>query len=308
MRFFPSLSVNPFTLRVMRLLMRRMKPPRLPEGVTVEEVSVPGPPGAPEVQVRLYRPASLSRPVPALLWIHGGGLVMGRPEQDELSSARHARELGIVVAAVRYRLAPEHPFPAGLEDCYAALTWLHGNAERLGVQPDRIAIGGASAGGGLTAALAQLAHDRQQVTPTFQLLIYPMLDDRSALPAGVGEKKHYVWNRQSNQFGWTSYLQRAPGAADTPAYAVPARRQDVSGLPPAWVGIGALDLFLEEGQAYAQRLKDVGVACELQVVTGAYPGFDVMAPEAEVTRHFRASYVEALRRALFPDTAGNSAA
>jgi acetyl esterase/lipase len=304
-RFMPRFSMTPLTLFVMRTLMRRMRPSRLPPGVTVEDVKVPGPPGAPEVRVRLYRPATLARPAPALLWIHGGGLIIGSPEQDELGSARYAQELGITVAAVQYRLAPEHPFPAALEDCYAALGWLHAHAERLGIHPGRIAVGGASAGGGLAAALAQLAHDRAQVTPAFQLLIYPMLDDRSALGTGPDGKsqRHHVWNRESNRFGWSSYLQRALGAADVPPYAIPARREDLKGLPPAWVGVGTLDLFQEEDMAYTQRLKDCGVECELEVVPGAYHGFDMLVPHAEVTRHFRARQVEVLRRALFPGAA-----
>lgn len=299
-RFLPRFAFSPRILFVMRALMRRMRAPRLPPGVTVEDVRVPGPKGAPEVRVRLYRPESLARPAPALLWIHGGGLIMGAPEQDELGSAAYARELGITVAAVQYRLAPEHPFPAALEDCYAALQWLHAHAERLGLQPDRIAVGGASAGGGLAAALAQVAHDRQQVTPAFQLLVYPMLDDRSALDSSPASPRHHVWNRDSNRFGWTAYHQRELGAADIPPYAIPARREELKGLPPAWVGVGSLDLFLDEDRTYALRLKDAGVECTLEIVPGAYHGFDVLVPRAEVVRRFRAGQVDALRGALFP--------
>lgn len=298
-RFLPRFAMTPRILFVMRALMRRLRAPRLPPGVTVEDVQVPGPPGAPEIRVRLYRPDSLARPAPALLWIHGGGLIMGAPEQDERGSAAYARELGITVAAVQYRLAPESPFPAALEDCYAALQWLHTNAERLGIQPERIAIGGASAGGGLTAALAQVAHDRKQFTPAFQLLIYPMLDDRSSIDSSPPGPRHHVWNRDSNRFGWTSYHQRELGAADIPPYAIPARREDLKGLPPAWVGVGSLDLFLEEDLEYARRLKASGVDCTVEVVSGAYHGFDALVPGAQVVRDFRARQVAALRGALF---------
>ncbi len=299
-RFIPRGLASPRLVSFMRFMERFVKAPRVPEGVAVEEVRVPGPAGAPQVRVRLYRPKNLQRPAPALLWIHGGGYIMGRPEIDELSSAAYAQELGILVAAVDYRLAPEHPFPAPLEDCYAALRWLHSEAAQLGVDPDRIAIGGASAGGGLAAALAQLAHDRKEVKPVFQLLIYPMLDDRTALRTDIDGTNHRLWNHSSNVFGWSAYLGQAPGAASVPAHAVPARRTDLSGLPPAWVGVGTFDLFHDEDLAYAQRLKDSGVACEVLVVPGAYHGFDAVSRGAQVVRQFRASHVAALRRVLFP--------
>jgi acetyl esterase/lipase len=299
-RFLPRFAWGPRVLRVIRFVERLVKAPRLPGGVTVEEVRVPGSAGAPQVRVRLYRPDNLQRPAPALLWMHGGGYVMGKPEVDELSSAQYAQELGLLVASVDYRLAPEHPFPAPLEDCYAALRWLHAQAGALGIDPARIAIGGASAGGGLTAALAQLAHDRGEVRPAFQLLIYPMLDDRTALRTDIDGTHHRLWNHESNVFGWSAYLGQAPGAAEVPAHAVPARRADLSGLPSAWMGVGTVDLFHDEDLAYAQRLKDAGVPCEVHVVPGAYHGFDIVARKADVARQFRASHVTALRRALQP--------
>ena len=206
------------------------------------------------------RPAS-ANPAPALLWIHGGGYVMGTAKQDDRLCRRFARELGVTVAAVDYRLAPEHPYPAPLEDCYAALTWL---AALPAVDPARVAIGGASAGGGLTAALALLARDRGEVTPTLQLLAYPMLDDRSA--SGPENPNYRLWSPKSNRFGWAAYL----GNAD-PNIAVPARHEDLSGLPPAWIGVGTNDLFHDEDLAYAERLTAAGVPCQVEVVPGAFP-------------------------------------
>ena len=240
------------------------------------------------VGVRLHRPAGVSQPGPALLWIHGGGYVIGNAQQDDLLCQRFTRDLGITVAAVDYRLAPEHPYPAPLEDCYSALTWL---AALPAVDPARVAIGGASAGGGLAAALALLARDRGEVTPTLQLLAYPMLDDRSA--SGPENPNYRLWSPKSNRFGWAAYL----GNAD-PNVAVPARHEDLSGLPPAWIGVGTHDLFHDEDLAYAERLTAAGVPCKVDVVPGAFHGFDVIVPKAAVSQAFFASQCASLRSAL----------
>jgi acetyl esterase/lipase len=242
------------------------------------------------VGVRLHRPVGVSQPTAALLWIHGGGYVIGTAHQDDPVCRRFVRELGITVAAVDYRLAPEHPYPAALEDCYSALTWLAGLPA---VDPARVAIGGASAGGGLAAALALLAHDRGEVTPTLQLLAYPMLDDRSGT---TPDKPNYrLWTPKSNRFGWASYL----GNAD-PRVAVPARREDLSGLAPAWIGVGTNDLFHDEDIAYAERLTAAGVPCHVEVVPGAFHGFDLVVPKAAVSQSFFASQCASLRTALAP--------
>jgi len=228
--------------------------------------------------VRLYRHAGSDRPAPALLWIHGGGYVMGSARQDDELCLRFARTLGIVVASVDYRLAPEHPYPAALDDCWSALTWL---ASLPGVDARRVAIGGASAGGGLAAALAVLARDRGTVDPVLQLLVYPMLDDRTRAGPNSDHAHHLGWNEASNRFGWESYL-----ASTDPHVAVPARRASLDGLAPAWIGVGTLDLFHEEDLAYAQRLVAAGVACNVELVPGAFHGFDVAAPKAWVARKF----------------------
>lgn len=242
------------------------------------------------VGVRLHRPAGNTEVAPALLWIHGGGYVMGSAKQDDALCRRFSRKLDVTVASVEYRLAPEHPYPAALDDCYSALTWLAGLPS---VDPAQVAIGGASAGGGLAAALALLTRDRGEVKPALQLLAYPMLDDRSAdEPTNLNYR---LWSPSSNRFGWASYL-----AGTDPRVAVPARRDDLSGLPPAWIGVGTHDLFHDEDLAYAQRLNKAGVPCHVEVVPGAFHGFDLVAPKAKVSHSFFASQCASLRTAFTP--------
>lgn len=304
-RLIPRISMTSRTLRAVRWATGRLGVPDLPrvEGVDVEDRWTRGDTETPQVRMRWYRPSDTTSPTPALLWIHGGGYVIGFPEQDHRLLLSIARELGIAVAAVDYRLAPEHPHPAPLDDCYAALRWLH-ETPGLGVRPDRIAIGGASAGGGLAAALTLLATDRAEVPVAFQLLVYPMLDDRTVTRADIDTSKVRVWNARSNAFGWRSYLGAAPGAPEVSPYAAPARRPDLAGLPPTWIGVGTHDLFHDEDVAYARRLAEAGVACDLEVVPGAYHAFDGVSRTAPVVQRFRRSYEDALRRALFaPDEA-----
>ena len=267
-------------------------------GVRVENARFPGPPGAPAVRVRLYRPPGMRPNAPALVWLHGGGYYMGALGMDDRRCSEFALEVGMLVASVDYRLAPEHPFPAAPEDGYAALVGLHARAAELGVDPTRIAVGGASAGGGLAAALCQLAHNRQAARPAFQLLIYPMLDDRTGLAADPDAEGRRVWGASDNRFGWAAYLGRDVDRESPPVYASAARRADLSGLPPAWIGVGALDLFHDEDTAYAARLRACGVGCETVVVPGAYHGFDVVAPKADVVITFKRDAFAALRHAL----------
>jgi acetyl esterase/lipase len=266
--------------------------------VRITDHEAPGPDGAPAVRVRVYVPQGHPVPLPALLWIHGGGYVLGFVEMDDHRLAELARTIPCVVASVDYRLAPEHPFPAPLEDCYAGLRWLYRTAGQLGVAPNRIALGGASAGG-LAAALALLARDRAEVPVIFQLLIYPMLDDRNQTPSSHEiTDPRLVWTREMNLIGWRSYLGREPGSADVPAYAVPARAEPLAGLPPAYVVVGELDLFRDEDIEYAQRLLQAGVPTELHVLPGAFHGWDVFAPDASLTKRFTAERDAVLRRVL----------
>ena len=301
-RRIPRFSFNARTLWFLRLLLGLRPPSKAPAGLVIENIFIPTPDKQAKIRLRLYRPKSSAAPVPALLWMHGGGYILGNPEVDELACVQYARELGIVVASVDYRYAPEHPFPAPLDDCYTGLKWVAAQAGTLGVDARRIAIGGESGGGGLAAALAQLAHDRNEIKVIFQTLIYPMLDDRTTTRPEVASRDFLVWNQDSNRYGWESYLQQKIGLAEAPAYAVPSRRADLAGLPPAWIGVGALDLFHDEDVAYAHRLTACGVACELCVVPGAFHGFDTVALQSQVAQTFRQSQLAALKRALSPDS------
>jgi len=231
--------------------------------------------------------------------MHGGGYVIGRPEQDDANCVQYVRDLDITVVSVDYRYAPKHPFPVGLDDCYAALRWIASHAQELNIDSKRIAVGGNSAGSGLAAALAQLAHDRKEIPLAFQLLIYPMLDDRTVLRTDIDDSSNITWHHKDNRFGWESYLGQTCGAENVPAYSVPARREDLSGLPPAWIGVGSLDIFHYEDIAYAQRLKECGVACELDIVPGAFHGFDVFDLKLPLVQEFRKSQMAAMRKHLF---------
>ncbi|MBW8171463.1 alpha/beta hydrolase [Ornithinimicrobium sp. Arc0846-15] len=296
-KFIPQITFGP---RLVRLL-NRSKPSAPPEVVDliIEDRKVPGPPGAPEVTVRLFQPRALRGAAPALLWMHGGGMMMGNRAENDQGNIDFARTLGITVVSVEYRLSPQHPAPAALEDCYAAFAWVAQAGEDLGIDPARIAIGGASAGGGLTAGLALMAHDRGEIQPVFQLLVYPMLDDRTTLRDDVDSKGLRGWNQRSNMNGWTSYLDRAPGGAGVSDYAAPARRADLSGLPPAWIGVGTLDLFHDEDVTYARRLTDAGVPVQLDIIPGAFHAFDTFFSKKDVSKKFWCAQADALRSALF---------
>jgi acetyl esterase/lipase len=206
-----------------------------------------------------------------VLFLHGGGFVVGHPSHHIPTYRRLVETLGVTVAAAAYRRAPEHPFPAALDDVHAAWTWLVEHAEELGISRDRIVLCGESAGGGLAACLVQRLCDERGAVPCGQALIYPMLDDRTAIQADKTAVKHLVWNNGSNHYGWSSYLGAVGGAP--PPYAVAARREDLSGLPPAWMTVGTLDLFFEEDQAYADRLTAAGVPVERVVVEGGFHGY-----------------------------------
>lgn len=271
--------------------------PPLPATVEICDRRVPGPAGAPDPRLRLYSPRTGRGPA-ALYWIHGGGTVIGDLEMNDHYCANIADRLGILVTSIDYRLAPEHPFPAGLEDCYAGLEWLFASADGLGVDSGLIAVGGGSAGGLLAAALAILARDRGRLRPCFQLLVYPMLDDRNATRSAHAITDPRVWDRASSLAAWDAYLEGRAGAEDVPAHAAPARATELGGLPPAFINVGDLDLFLDEDIAYARALSAAGVPVELHVYPGAYHGSPGAVPGAGLSRRWIADELDALGRAL----------
>lgn len=289
---FRSPSTTPTVVKLMRYSLAR-----LPESTDVD-YELHRVPGAPDIPVYVYCPHEVQQPRGALLYIHGGGFMIGSARMFHATCSRIAHELGIVVVNVDYRLAPEVPFPGPLEDCYAALVWMKQQKDVLGIDPERIAVMGESSGGGLAAALAQLAHDRGEIEPAFQLLVYPMLDDRTALAHEHGGRGEFLWTPGSNRLAWTSYLNRTPTIDDAPAYSAAARRQNLVGLAPAWIGVGTLDVLYAESKEYARRLNEAGVPCELDAVDGAYHGFDGMHPHASISVAFQARCMEALRRGL----------
>jgi triacylglycerol lipase len=274
----PRMELSVEILPVIRAGAAAMPPPPLTpelEAVRREERHVPGAPGDPDVRVLVYTPPGAAAGLrPAYLQIHGGGFVLGTAEMSDLANRMFCAGLDCIVVAVDYRLAPDTPFPGAVNDCHAALRWLAANASALGVDPTRIAIGGESAGGGHAAALALRVRDEGKIPLCLQLLDAPMLDDRT----GTGADSHpfageFVWRPESNRFGWRCLLGREPGGPAVPAGAVPARAEDLGGLPPTFIIVGALDLFAEENMEYARRLMRAGVPTELHLVPGAYHGY-----------------------------------
>ncbi len=257
--------------------------------------------GEPEVVVRVYEPDARTTDA-ALYWIHGGGMVAGTYDGDDYQSKSFATKFGCVVVSVEYRLAPEHPYPAPLHDCYAGLRWLHGEATALGCDPNRTVVAGASAGGGLAAGTVLLARDLGEIPVAAQILIYPMIDDRDATASNREITYPKVWNRNANRFGWSSYLADLDGTDDVPIYAAPARAavDDLRGLPSAYIDVGELDPFRDEDISYAQNLLAAGVACELLVTPGAFHASEAYSPAAPSSRRIARSRMDALARALAP--------
>ena len=243
------------------------------------------------VTVRLHRPTSLPDRAPALLWIHGGATIMGTASHDDKYLRKLSHRTGTAIAAVEHRLAPEYPYPTPVEDCYAALLWL---ARQPWVDPGRVAVGGASGGGHFAAAVAQRAHDREEVKLAFQMLVYPMLDDRTgATGSGPKGPKRIMWTESDNQLAWRWYLNGADAKE-----AAPARREDLSGLPPAWIGVGTLDLFYQECLEYGRRLREASVPVHEEIVPGAFHAFDQLVDKAPISVKFFASQCDHLRAAL----------
>ncbi|WP_260928888.1 alpha/beta hydrolase [Novosphingobium sp. 9] len=267
----------------------------------VEMKSLPRPAsaGGGEVTVYVINAGHPGQKRPAILHTHGGGYVMGSAARSVPGLQAVCDAFDCTIVTVEYRLAPETTYAGSIEDNYTGLKWLHDNAASLGVDPARIAVMGESAGGGHAALLAITARDRGEVPLAFQCLVYPMLDDRTgssrAVPPSMG---HLIWTPAYNRYGWEAFLGMKPGGANVPVRGVPARTRDLTGLPPAFIGVGAIDLFADEDIEYARRLADTGIPVTLNVVPGAYHAFDGIAAQTDLARRFTDSKLAALKRAL----------
>ncbi len=267
------------------------------DDVTIRDEFIPGPEGAPDVRVRLYTHGKKAQDRPGVLYIHGGGYIMGSPEMCDGTCRKLVSEIGCVAASVDYRLAPENPYPAPLDDCYAALKWFSSHADALGVDAGRIAVTGASAGGGLTAALSLLARDRGGPAIAFQAPLCPMLDDRNVTPSSFEFTDKRMWSRAKNLFGWEMYLGDLCGK-DIPLYAAAARAGDYSGLPPTYTYVGALDLFRDETTEYVSRLNQAGVPAEYHIYPGCFHAFEVFTEVAGISRRAEEEYILVMKNAL----------
>ena len=274
-----------------RLAKYVIKSPKPVDGVTITNQVIGS------ASVRIYRPCGELSGA-GLLWIHGGGLIAGSVDMNDRDCSLYARDLNLVVVSVDYRLAPRHRFPSALDDCVSAWYWFQASALTLGVDPERIAVSGQSAGGGLAASLVQQLAAEGGIQPAAQALVYPMLDDRTAARQELDALKHPMWNNRCNRAGWSWYLGQAPGAADLPAYSSAARQIDLTDLPTAWIGVGEIDLFYPENCEYAARLQQAGVSCQLVSVPMAPHGFEAVAPRTAVARKFRADFAQFLREVL----------
>jgi acetyl esterase/lipase len=266
-------------------------------GIPVARHTIPVSARVPAVTLYVINAGGKDRP--AILHTHGGGFVLGTAASEVPGKQAMARELDCVIVTVDYALAPEATYAVSVAQNYAALKWLHANARELGVDRARIAVMGESAGGGHAALLAIAARDRGEVPVMFQCLVYPMLDDRTGstrMPSWpIGQ---LAWDAPANRFGWRSFLGRAPGTAGVPAAAVPARTASLRGLPPAFIGVGSIDLFVDEDIAYATRLVDAGAPTELNIVPGAFHGFDGAGAATSIARQFTRAKMNALGRAF----------
>jgi acetyl esterase/lipase len=300
LELMPAFNFSPEALPVIRKMMDEgiaaQPVPELP--VKFHEETIAGP-GGHKISLRIFTPDQRTDPAPAVYQIHGGGYVMGTAQMGDIGNRYLAVATGAVVVAVDYRLAPETAHPGPVEDCYAGLQWLHANAKALGVDANRIATKGESAGGGLAAALALLARDKGGPAICYQTLIYPMLDDRT----GVSDDPHpytgeFCWTSDANRFGWASLLGHEPGGDGVSAHAAAARAKNLDGLPPTFICCGALDLFVEEDIEFARRLMRAGVPTELHIYPGAYHGFDINAGSPLVETMGR-DFTGALRNAFY---------
>jgi acetyl esterase/lipase len=265
--------------------------------VWMEDVFIPTADETGQLRLRLYRPVQSVGLLPVFYWMHGGGLLGGTPEQDEGQMKQIAAATGALVVSVNYRLAPEFPFPTPLDDCYAGLLWVTDHAHDLGIDEQKIAVGGASAGGGLAAALAQRVHQTGGPRLVHQSLTYPMLDDRNLTNSSREITSLGLWDRVHNITGWQAYLGGNSAGRAVPEFAAAARATDLSGLPSTFIGVGSLDLFRDENLEYALRLMAAGVSTEVHFYAGAVHGFDWHIPDSPMARGFLQKRIQALQLA-----------
>ena len=290
-------ELTPDLIHKVRAMQKTSRKPVRPDIPVVEKL-VPVPGGAPDVLVYVVN-AKAGTQRAAILHTHGGGFILGSAKESIGDVQACAAELDCVVVTVEYRLAPETRYSGSIEDNYAALKWLYNNAAELGVNQSKIAVMGESAGAGHAALLALRARDRGEVPVLFQMLVYPMLDDRTGSTRAVAKNIGTIgWNAQANRTGWESFLGQTPGTPNVPVAAVPARVGNLAGLPPTFIGVGGIDLFVDEDIDYARRLIDAGVPTELLVVPRAFHGFDVFGERTSIAKRFTAAKIDALTRAF----------
>lgn len=291
---FPSFTIEKWwVFKFMRLVTRLgIFNTKCPPGVSYSDNTLSA-----SAAVRLYQ--GQEEPSGAgVLWIHGGGLVHGTNKVDDKMCSRYVTELGAVVGSVDYRLAPEHPFPAAIDDCYEAWLWFVEQAPSLGMDRSKLIVAGQSGGGCLAASLCQHIYDKGGIQPVAQLLHCPMLDDRTAANQELDSIDHLFWNNVNNRVGWSSYLACEAGSDSVPENAVPARRQDFRGLPPAWMGIGDLDLFYDEAMAYMERLDECCIKTIVDIVPKAAHGFEIFAEDTELVTQYFARHFAAVRELI----------
>ncbi len=275
------------------------------ERVVVEDRMIPGMDAGPDndsdngrkIPVRIYSPKSKPDNMPGLLWFHGGGFILGDLETDDHWCASIAHEVQCAVVSVDYRLAPEHPFPAGTEDCYSALLWMASMPGEFGIDIQRIGVGGLSAGGNMAAALALMARDRGGPRLSFQFLVYPCLDDRHTTPSSYSVDNKRVWHRKMSLKAWDAYLGENH-KKDVSCYAAPSRAKNLSGLPPAYITAAELDLLRDEDIQYATRLMQSGVSTELHVFPGVIHGFEFFFQDTDISKQARSEYLDVLKKAF----------
>jgi acetyl esterase/lipase len=298
-RFIPTPPIhNEYFCRASNWFLARVRPSACIGGVTLTDRPLS------HGFVRIYRPPG---PVSGagLLWMHGGGMVVGSVGIDDKFCASYARDLNVLIVSVNYRLAHDHPYPAAIDDCHEAWLWFLENAESLGVDDRRIAIGGQSAGGGLSACLAQRILDRGGIQPAGVALLCPMLDDRPAARQDLDALAHRIYNNRINRACWSAYLSQPPGMTEAPPYAVAARRKDLSGLPPTWIAVSDIDLLFDEGRQYHERMLACGANSELFVIPRAPHGFEAFLPKSCLAKSLFQENYRFLRKQLGLSRAAN---